>query len=74
MGANRLEMVQEARAAGLLLECRVCYSDEWLESDIIPCLGGHLFCNECVRQGTEAQVGEGRCIIKCLVPSPAASC
>jgi hypothetical protein len=36
--------IQEARAAGLLLECEVCCSDECLETDMISCVAGHIFC------------------------------
>ena len=36
--------MQEARGAGLLLECQVCFSDDCLESDMVACVGGHLFC------------------------------
>jgi hypothetical protein len=52
--------------AGLQLDFEVCFSDECLETDMISCLAGHSVCKDCVKQGTEVQVGDERFIIKCL--------
>lgn len=66
MAAHRQQMVQDARAAGLLLECEVCCNDDCLESDMVACAGGHRFCKECVKKGAEEELGVGHGIIQCL--------
>jgi hypothetical protein len=63
MAASRLEMMEYARVEGLLLECEVCFSDQCLETDMISFPAGHSVCKDCVKQGAEVQVGEGRFII-----------
>merc|ERR1719381_179205 len=58
--------ISEAREAGSLIECQCCYSDECLEEDMLPCMGGHMYCKECVQRGSEVAIGEGKTQMKCL--------
>ncbi|XP_023346206.1 uncharacterized protein LOC111715163 isoform X4 [Eurytemora carolleeae] len=63
---RRLEMIEEARTAGILVECSCCYSDECLDEDMISCNNNHMFCKECVSRGASVAIGDGKTIIECL--------
>ena len=42
--AAREAAVEGARAAGLLEECKCCYSPDCLREDMVECKGGHCYC------------------------------
>jgi len=60
------QRIEWARAAGILIECKCCYSDDCLEEDMLPCKGGHLFCKECIQRASVVAIGEGQTQLKCL--------
>lgn len=54
------------QAQNLLLECQCCYDAECVPSKCCNCDNGHIFCNECVINGTNAILGDGDTHIKCF--------
>ena len=60
---NRL--LHEARAAGLLVECEICYKDNCLEQEMIPCKAKHLHCAECIAQAAKMAAGENKTGVAC---------
>ena len=58
-------MIDEARAAGLLVECEVCCRDDCLEQEMVPCKANHLHCGECIAQAAKVAAGENKTGVTC---------
>ncbi|EED18173.1 RING finger protein, putative [Talaromyces stipitatus ATCC 10500] len=58
---------EEHRLAGTLAECQCCFT-EVLPDHTVPCNGDkiHLFCNSCIKQHAETQVGLMQYELKCF--------
>ena len=58
---------EEHRIAGTLVECQCCFA-EVLPDRTVPCDGDetHLFCNSCIKQKAEVQVGSMQYELKCF--------
>ncbi|CAG9538006.1 unnamed protein product [Cercopithifilaria johnstoni] len=68
--AKRKEALEHAERNSLLKECIICCEDCHLEEDMVKCSkGDHEFCKNCVKQHTEAQIGDGMNRISCMDPS-----
>ena len=59
------QLIEEARAAGLLVECEICYKDDCLEQEMVPCKANHLNCAECVAQAAKVAAGENKTGVTC---------
>ena len=59
------QLIEEARSAGLLVECEICYKDDCLEQDMVPCKANHLNCAECVAQAAKVAAGENKTGVTC---------
>lgn len=58
--ARRKEALERAERDGLLKCCIICCEDCYLEEDMMKCNKAvHEFCKNCVKQHTEAQIGDG---------------
>ena len=47
-------------------ECLVCFDPDCLDSEMISCRRGHLFCKECVQRGSNVAIGDGKPHLSCL--------
>ncbi|KUL84720.1 hypothetical protein ZTR_07645 [Talaromyces verruculosus] len=58
---------EEHRLAGTLVECQCCFT-EVPPDRTVPCEGDeiHLFCNSCIKQKAEVQVGSMQYELKCF--------
>lgn len=57
--AKRKEALDYAERNGILKECFICCENCFLEEDMVKCdKGEHEFCKNCVKQHSEAQIGE----------------
>ena len=62
---EQARLIEEARAAGLLVECEVCYKDDCLEQEMVPCKANHLHCAECIAQAAKVAAGENKTGVTC---------
>ena len=53
----RERRLAKAKEDNELMECGCCFDDEVLQEDMLPCPDGHMFCRECVRRSSEANIG-----------------
>ena len=62
---EQARLMDEARAAGLLVECEVCYKDDCLEQEMVPCKANHLHCRECIILAAKVASGENKTGVTC---------
>ena len=63
---DREKLVEEATAAGQLQKCQVCFREDCLQSELVPCSEGHSFCKDCVVAGAAVAIGEAKSAIYCF--------
>jgi len=63
---KRAKAVEQARKVGGLFECQVCFDSDCLVVEVAMCDGGCMFCRDCVRRGSEVQIGDSKSVISCL--------
>ena len=59
------QLIEEARAAGLLVECGCCFKDDCLEQEMVPCKAKHLHCVECIAGAGKVAAGENKTGVAC---------
>ena len=59
------QLLEDARAAGLLVECEICFKDDCLEQEMVPCKANHLHCAECIVQAAKVAAGENKTGVAC---------
>ena len=59
------QLLEDARAAGLLVECEICFKDDCLEQEMVPCKANHLHCAECIAQAAKVAAGENKTGVAC---------
>ena len=62
---EQARLIDEARAAGLLVECEVCCKDDCLEQEMVPCKANHLHCGECIILAAKVASGENKTGVTC---------
>jgi len=49
-----------------LEECKCCFDADGLEKDMLSCPRGHMFCKNCIEQGSKVALGDGKRSLDCL--------